>query len=132
MTLDFYFIQILRTTGIGPISCLLILNKSIFPVRRLILKRPPLTWRKNSMCNLARSINRSPPPTWRKIYHRSLPTRPNVRINYIKSPQNKKAPTGTFFTHLISQSTITNIMTVEAIWQIKLTQIRIHIILRLD
>ena len=46
--------------------------------------------------------------------------------------QNKKASNGTFFTHLISQSAIANIMAVEAIWQIKLTQIRIHIILRLD
>ena len=34
-TKSFYFIQILRTTGIGPISCLL---KPVLPVRRLILR----------------------------------------------------------------------------------------------
>ena len=67
-----------------------------------------------------------------KILSSILSVQPNVRINYTNLSQTKKAPTGTFFTHLISQSTIANIMAVEAIWQIKLTQIRIHIILRLD
>ena len=72
--------------GIGPISCLLISNKPVFPVRRLILrtstyvekttcsKRPDwldkdhlhLRGENPESAKLAKCIAGSPPLTWRK------------------------------------------------------------------
>ena len=72
----------------------LIFNRPVFPVRRLILRTSTYV---------------------EKILSSILSVQPNVRINYTNLSQTKKAPTGTFFKHLISQSTIANIMAVEAI-----------------
>ena len=97
-----------------------------------IISKPSLTWRKFNILQSVSSSNRITSTHMEKIYHRSYRYDQVFVLIIPDFNQNKKAPTGTFFTHLISQSTIANIMAVEAIWQIKLTQIRIHIILRLD